>query len=279
MLCGCTGIAEGALIKQYNSRHTGGGFIFTAMVSLFSMLFFVITDKGGFNFSFEILPYSFASGLFYCVASVLTFVAIGCGSFALSMLILSYSGIFSIVYGIFFLKDTVSSFTLIGVFLTFISIFLARETKRESDSGASFKWLVCILASVFGNGMFGVVQKMQQLKFNNEVTNEYMIISLAISTVILFIVGFAQNKKNIKNIFKHGIGYAAVAGISNGTTNFLYLITNTLVKLSVLSPTMAGVKIVLSFIYSITICKEKFSKQRFAAVIIGIVAIVILNLK
>ena len=43
-------MVEGTLIKKYNSKHSEGGFIFTAIVSLFSMVFFIITDKNGLCF-------------------------------------------------------------------------------------------------------------------------------------------------------------------------------------------------------------------------------------
>ena len=279
VLFGCTGIAEAAFYKQYNRHHSEGGFIFTAMVSLFSMLFFVITDKGGFDFRPEILPYAIISGIMYCIAALLTFVAFGCGSFALSVLILSYGGIFSIIYGIFFLKESVTVFTVIGILLSFVSIFLARESRGKDEKGASAKWLICILISFFCNGMFGVMQKMQQLKFNNEVSNEFMIISLAIASLILFAIGVAKGKKDTFTVFRHGIGYAAAAGFSNGATNLIYIIAATLVDISVLSPMAAGAKIVLSFFYSLLVYREKFSGRRIIAVILGTVAVVILNLK
>ena len=45
---------EGIMIKKYNSKHTKGGFIFTAILSLFAMLFFLIldlvTDRTGLYF-------------------------------------------------------------------------------------------------------------------------------------------------------------------------------------------------------------------------------------
>ena len=246
-----TSLVEGTLIKKYNSKYINGGFIFTAMVSLFSMLFFVITDKGGFDFRAEMIPYGIVSGVLYCSASFLTFIALGCGPFALSMLILSYGGVFSIAYGIFFLKDEVSIFTVAGIILIFISLFLNRSEKKNGEKKASFKWLICIGLSFFGSGMFGVMQKFQQIKFNNEITNEYMIVTLGFSAVTLLIIGCIKDFKNIGYIFKHGGLYSSFAGISNGMTNFLGLVANTMLPLSIVSPIKAGTKIVLAFILSV----------------------------
>ena len=65
LLSSGTSLIEGTLIKKYNAKHTKGGFIFTAMVSLFSMLFFVLTDKGGLVFPAEMIPLGIISGFLY----------------------------------------------------------------------------------------------------------------------------------------------------------------------------------------------------------------------
>ena len=89
---------EGVMIKKYNEKHIGGGFIFNALISLFAMLFFFITDKEGLCFPLPLILYGVISGIFFCMALILTFVALGCGSFVLSNLFLSYSLLFSVCY-------------------------------------------------------------------------------------------------------------------------------------------------------------------------------------
>ena len=278
ILC-TTSLAEGVLIKKYNSKHSKGGFIFTAMVSLFSMLFFVITDKGGFDFRLDMLPYGIVSGIFYCSASLLTFIALGCGPFTLSMLILSYAGMLPIGYGIFFLDETLSVTMIIGIILVFVSLFLNRGEKKEEDKKASLSWLICITVSFIGSGMVGVIQKMQQVKFDNSVNNEYMIVTLGFSAAVLFIVGFIKDGKDIPYIFRHGGLYSSLAGISNGTTNFLMILVNTLLPISLASPLRAGMKIILSFAVSLLLFKEKFKKRQIAGVIVGAAAVILLNIR
>ena len=122
----CTSLAEGILIKKYNKKHSKGGFIFTAFVSLFSMLFFlfrdIITDPTGLCFEIKMLPYAIVGGILYCVASLLTYMALQCGSFAISMLILSYSLVISILYGLIFLGESASILTYIGFAIIFVSL-------------------------------------------------------------------------------------------------------------------------------------------------------------
>lgn len=278
LISGITGLVEGTLIKQYNSRHTKGGFLFTALVSLFSMLYFVITDTNGLQFENGIFPYAIVSGLLYCAASFLTFVALSCGSFTLSMLILSYSGVFTVLYGLLFLNETASLFTYVGFAIIVVSLYLVRGEKEDEDTKFSAKWLVCILISFFASGMFAVVQRMQQIRFNDAYTNEFMIVTLGLSAIILFVVGLTRDGKDLGYILKNGGLYATLAGLSNGATNGLGLVINTLIPISLSSPMKAGVKIILSFLLSVLIFKEHFLKRQILGVLLGTIALVFLNL-
>lgn len=273
---------EGIMIKKYNSKHKDGGFIFVAMLSFFSMLFFLITDKGGLIFPIEMIPYGIIAGFFYCMASFLTYVALGIGSFVLTNLFLSYSLLFSVGYGLFFLKEEVTVFTYVGLLLLFIAIFLVRSgnaKEREKGKGMiSVKWVLSVVLSVLGSGMFGVMQKLQQVKFERSCDNEFMIVTLGFSTLTLLIVGLIMNGKEFFYILRHGSLYAGAAGISNGATNLLTLIANALVSLSIAAPIRSGVKIVMSFLISVLIFRERLTRKQTVGVILGTAALILFNL-
>lgn len=275
-------LVEGVLIREYNKKHNKGGFFFTGIVSLFSMFFFVIKDllidRNGFNFNLDILPYGIIAGIFYCAASFLTFIALGCGPFAISRLLLSYGGIFSIFYGIFKLGDRPSVLATIGICLMLISIFFNRQPKEQNAKKASLKWLISITLSVICSGMYSVVQKDQQYTFNKTVDNEFMIIALGFSALVLFVIGFIKDGKDTAYILKNGSLYASVAGLSNGLTNFLIILANGMIEnFSILSPIRSGVGIILSFMVSVLIFKEKFLPRQIFGVILGTAALILLN--
>ena len=277
---------EGIMIKQYNKNHGTGGFFFTALISLFAMLFFLITDHNGLVFRAEMIPYGIASGAFYCMASFLTYVAFGCGSFVLTNLFLSYSLLFSVGYGLIILKEPATLFTYVGLILMMISVFLVRQKaekataqKDEPRVKLSLKWVICVALSVIGSGMFSVMQKLQQVKFHKTCDNEFMIITLLFSAITLFSIGIITNRKNLLYILRHGGIYASVAGISNGATNLLNLVVNAMIPISIAAPTRSGIKIVIGFLISLIIFKEKLSRRQTLGVIIGAIALILLNLK
>ena len=263
-----------------------GGFFFTALISLFAMLFFLITDHNGLVFRAEMIPYGIASGAFYCMASFLTYIAFGCGSFILTKLFLSYSLLFSVGYGLIILKEPATLFTYIGLILMMISVFLVRQKaekatakKDEPRVKLSLKWVICVALSVIGSGMFSVMQKLQQVKFLKTCDNEFMIVTLLFSAITLFSIGIITNRKNLLYILRHGGIYASVAGISNGATNLLNLVVNAMIPISIAAPTRSGIKLVISFLISLIIFKEKLSRRQTFGVIIGATALILLNLK
>lgn len=276
---------EGVMIKKYNSKHDRGGFIFTALISLFAMVFFFITDKGGLCFPPLLILYGIISGAFFCMASFLTYVAFGCGSFMLSNLFLSYSLLFSVGYGLFVLKESATVMTYIGLALMMISVFLVKSKKSQGDAGEgekvriTLKWVICIVLSVIGSGMFGVMQKLQQVQFHKAYDNEFMIVTYAFTVITLLVIGIIMDGKNLFYILRHGGLYATAAGISNGATNFLNLIVNAMLPISIAAPTRSGIKIVISFLIALIIFKEKLDKRQTVGVIMGTVALILLNLK
>ena len=270
------GLAEGVFIKQYNAKHAHGGFLFTGIVSLFAMLYFVFTDKGGFELVPSLLPYALISGLIYCIASLLTYVALACGSFAMSMLVLSYSIVFSIGYGVIFLNETFTAFSIVGFVLLLVSLYLTRGSSLGGK--LSLKWIVCIVISTVANGLYGIVIRMQQIRFDNAYDNECMALCLGFSAVILFAIGIFTDGRYIKEIAKTAIPYAFGSGIINGFRNMLSIVVYTLIPFSMSSALTSGMKIVISFLVSFLLFRERFLKRQVVGVIVGAVALVFLNL-
>ena len=272
------GQIEGVLVKRYNMKHNVGGFIFIGLVSLFASVFFVIMDNDGLCFPRELWIYGIISGVMYCVASILTFVVLGCGPYALSMIILSYSLVFRIGYGLIFLDEPANVCTYLGIFAILVSMYLTRPKKGAQESKATLVWFVSILLSVICAGMFSVITKMQQLKFDNAYNNEYMIITVVFSAVVLIIAGVIKDRKRLPYIMKYGSIYALGAGLSNGAQNLMGMVVNNLLPLSIGTPLSSGLKIVVVFLISKVIFKERFLKRQLAGVLLSIVAMIVINL-
>ncbi len=269
---------EGIFIKHYSSKYDKGGNLFIAFISLFSMLFFVITDKNGLFFSKEILFFGIVAGILYCTASLMTYVAIACGSFGMTNLILSYGMVFSIGYGLIFLRDPAGPLTYTGLAVVLISLFLINSPDKSEKTKVSGKWLLTVFISMAASGMFGVMQKMQQARFDNAYTNEFMIVALGFSAIVLVAFSIYKTPDQLTFFLRHGLGGAVGAGLSNGAANFLSLALLNIMPISIASPTKASTKIVVSFLWAYLVYHERYSKKQLAGVLFGVVAIILLNI-
>lgn len=282
LACVSTSIGEGLVVKKHGSKYSGG-FVFTGIVSLFSMAFFLIKDlltDGVFTFKPEILMFSILGGFLYGMASVLTYEAFSKGSYALSNLILSYALVFKILYGLIVQKETEqsSAFTYIGFAVLALSIYLIKGRGQGEKKPVTVYWLVCIILSFVGSGMYGVVQRIQQKVFSAQYDNEFMVMALGFSAVALIAIGLIKEKNGLKPLYAKGNLYAVGAGAFNGLTNMTSLIINTMFLISRSSVIITGTKLLLVFLISVIFYREKFTKTQIVGAALGAAAVILFNL-
>lgn len=271
---------ESMIVKRYGKKHGAGGMFFNAIICLFAMVFFFLTDKNGLCFPKELWLYGIISCLMFATGFYTMYVALQLGSFVASKLLSSFSGVISIVYGILFLKEPAKFTTYLAIVLVFVSVFLMQwkkpsATEPAEKKGFSAKWLVCILLTAVSNGFIAVISRMQQIRFDNAYDNEFMILSFAGACIALFIMGFAMEREKFRDIFKYGLAYGAGAGLINGAKNLINLWIYLYIPISIATPLKTGLGFILSFVISILFYKEKFTKQQLISVIIGIIAILL----
>ena len=241
------------------------------------MIFFILTDKGGLEFTSKIAVYAVVAGLFYCLASFTTYIALECGSYVVTRLIISYGILVTIIQG-FMLGEAVTVNKCIGIIIILVSLFFVKENNDTGETKISKKWIISISITVVSVGIYGILQRHQQIIFENNYTNEFMIISLGVSGVFLLIGAIVKEGKDLVYVLRHGGLYAVGAGLSNGATNLLTLWVYVLVPLSYSAPVKTGLSIIYSFIVSKVLFKEKFSGKQLFGVFLGMIALVILNI-
>ena len=271
---------EGMTVRAYGKRHAVGGMFFNAVICLFSMIFFFITDKGGLVFTKELIAYGVVSCLMFATGFYTMYAALQTGSFVATRLISSFSIIIAIVYGIAFLKEEAGIFTYIAIAAFLISMFMMNYSKsdKSDDKKFSVKWLVMVILTAVSNGLIAVISREQQLHFGGAYDNEFMILSLGGASVFLLLFGFLNERKNFSYIAKHSIPYGFLAGFFNGARNFIGLIMYFYIPISIVIPLKTGLGFILSFLISVLLYKEEFSKLQIAGVALGTASLVMFNL-
>ena len=111
-------VAGQAIVKKAYTEKTDekGAYIFSALTSFFSMLFFVFSNKS-FQWDMGIVPYAAGFGISFAACALFGVLAVANGSLSLTSLMASYSLMLPTFYGLIFLKDPMSIYLPIGIAL------------------------------------------------------------------------------------------------------------------------------------------------------------------
>ncbi len=280
---------EGMTVKRYGEKYGKGGMFFNAFLCFFAVIYFFISDIGDLNFLSEKLwIFGIVNSFMYAAGFYSMYIALKEGSYGLTRLVTSFTGIVSILYGILFLGDSDKAnwLTYVSIAMIFASLFLMQYQKRSEGEKGSFsvKWLVSVIVTFASNAVIGILGKEQQLQFTDEVTNtnafknEYLIITFLGSALWLFLLGFIYERSSFKATVKTGLFYGAVAGVCNGVSNLFNMISYEYFILSVVTPLKTALGMIFTFLIAIIFYKEKFSLRQYIAVVWGCVAVVLMSI-
>lgn len=278
-LCVITCSIQNVFKKQYNISGTGGEYTFSLVTALFALAFFLVTSKG-IQFPLEILPYAIAFAICYAVATVTMVIAVKIGSLALTSLFLSYSLIIPTLNGLIFLHEKAGVNQFVGISALLISIFLVRGESKKSEKGKkiNIKWVVNVTLCFVANGMCSVIQTSQKVKFDGRLDGNFMIISLILVVFMFVVATFVIEGKKFVPSLKSALILGAPCGIANGATNLLVMVSISFVSSSVFFPIISAGGIVLTFLFSLFLYKEKFIPRQIIGLIFGLLALVFLNI-
>ena len=274
------GIQQIAMIA-HNGKTKNSTFSFCAAGTLVSSLIFIATLRSSFEYSPEVLFYSVAFSLSFCAAVVFSFLAIASGPLSLTSLITGYSLIVPTLYGLIALDEPIKITLIVGLLFLALSLFLInKKAKGNEERGkkVNLKWGIFVTLSFIGNGLGACVQKTQQMRFGGKYVSEFMIVSIAISLLILLTVAIFTERKTMLSNLKRGIPWFSIWGIANGGVNLGTILLAGRLPASVMFPVISAGGIVFAALVSLFVYKEKLSKIQWSGMLLGICAIVLLNL-
>ena len=262
--------------KEYNKKtEKSNAYTFSAVNTLFALLFFVFSSGFKLRFTGEVLVYSVFFGMAFAMAQAGSFFAIKWGALSITLLVTSYSLLIPALYGVLFLKERLSTLGIVGLVLLAISLFMIYDRKEKAMF--SLKWLISVVIAFVGNGLCSTIQKMQQLAFDGGFKHEFMIMALAICLVFNIIMAMA-NRETPRVGWKPCTGYAMLSGTANGIVNLLVMVLTAKIANSILFPSISAGGIALGFFMAIFLYRERLTRLQLAGYLIGTASVVLLNL-
>ena len=167
-------------------------------------------------------------------------------------------------------------FFWIGLVFLLVSLFLINSKKTEVK--ITFRWVIAVALAFLSNGICSVVQNAQQRSFSGEYKSELMIMALAAVGILLLAAAFFAERGEVCTCFKKGGYLMSACGFANGAANLFVMLLATRMNASLMFPIICAGGIILTWALSRFLYKEKLSMSQNVALVLGILAVVFMNL-
>ncbi len=272
---------QNILKKGFNLKYSKSRFAFPALsvvaAAAGSIIYALI--EGNFNFNKEVLPFALFFALVYLLAGIFSMFSVATGPLSLTSLVISYSLLIPTFYGIVALDEKITKIKLVGFLMLAISLLLMNyKGKAKEKTGISLKWVIFVTIAFICNGLCSTVQKVQQIQQPGLYKGEFLVISFVTSAAVLSLIAFFTERETLKVSFKGGMVFWLFCGIANAIVNILVLSLSSKLPASLMFPMISAGGILITFLVSLFIYKEKLTRAQMASVFFGMAAIVLLNL-
>ena len=278
VICIVSGSLQSVFKKKLDAKCEGCEIFLSALISFFALIYFCLFGKS-FVFDFKILPYSIAFSVCYAMAAATCVLALACGSLAFTDLTLAYSGIIPLFYSMFFCDEALKGVQILGILFLGLSFLFTYYPSGQEKGKITLKWIIYVSLLFVSNGMCAVLMRMQQNIFMGEFDSSFMIISLIIAVIFLLILSIIKDGKACFRTLKTGWLLCTLCGGCNGTANYFGLLCLMMIPGVVYYPLTASGGLILSYIFSVTIFKEKFTKNQIIGFILDILSMILINIK
>lgn len=289
-LAALTVTAQNVLKKAFNERG-GSPYLFSAIAAATAGLLLALTNRE-WVWAGELIWPTLGFSLAYAAAGAFSVLAILHGPLAKTSLIVSCSLLLPSLYGILVqgvwlqgqgLFEALSPTLLFGTVLLVVSLVLVNRQKRQTgqEKKVSLRWLLYVLLAFLGNGLCSVVQAAKQDFYGNAGNGVFMVSAMCLSAVLLLVAALFSRPPCacLRTTLMRGWHLAMLCGAANGLTNLLVISLNAAhFPTSITFPVVSGGSILLVFLYSVLVKKERYTPPQYVGYALGAVSLVLLNI-
>ncbi len=267
--------------KAYH-QHSGNAALFNVLKSAAALLCMLGFGLFGFQFHLPTLIYGTVFGLLLAISMYAGYRALCLGPLSFTSLISSFSIVIPILYGIFFCHEALTPWKGLGLLLVAGAICLSVKRNKKDTTYQYKKWALYVAVTFLSNGLCSVVQKMHQRAYPSKYSPEFMIFAMAVCLLAflptLFFGREKSEEKKEKKTVRMTVLFSLLAGVACGVANLLTILLAGRENASVMYPIISVGTILAAQVYGVIVYKERLSAFRIAALLCGIVSVVLLKL-
>ena len=241
---------------------------------------------GSIPLSFFIKTIPLNAIILVIVGAVLLVVSFSCfskglqdGDINICSLLFSMGFLFPTISGLIFWNESFTKFKLLGMILAIVAIVVSglKNKTNPTVKGKKKGFFIPCLCSMLATGGFGIVLTVFRKKCETNELAAFLFATWFLVAVICFFVGCISKKKDTPPQ-KSTIIFSALAGICYGLSVYLQSLLIGAVDVTIVFP-VANIGVLISTVLlSLIFCKQKLTVRSSIVVVIGMLAILVLNL-
>lgn len=278
-------VTQSATTKFFTKTNDNAS-VFNVLKSLAAFLLFgILSLLSGFNSHIPTMVYGALYGLLLSLSMYSGYKALASGPMSLTSLIVSFSIVIPLFYGIIFRGEALSPINIIGLVFLVIAIVFTNINKPQTVQSAkgSGKWAFFVLMTFLTNGFCSILQTAHQTAYKSQYRTEFMLFAMLTTTIIFLAVSLInkisskQTNSSKKTTVKEKL-YATASGVANAFAGYFTICLAGFENASILFPTISAGTILCTLLFGVTVLKEKLKYNHYIAVVGGIAAVVLLKL-
>jgi len=250
--------------------------IMIAVTNLVGTVLFLIV--GGFRVEVSSISlfWAFALAIVMIPYYIMGVKVLSLGSLAIYSMFMMLGGMLvPFFYGVFFLKEELTTGRIAGTILLSLFVILQAlwqkpDKNQTVTKSKKYMFFILCLLIFFLNGMTGVIAKAHEISGNavDEISFSILSCSITAAMSLIFLLFRSKNMRYaLKETFRvYPLVIMTFLGIAAYTGNFLHLKAAAFVPASVQFPLVSGGVIVLSALVSKLIFKENISSKEWISV-------------
>ena len=276
-------------LKKMNAKNLFSTLIVTSAFSALIAIFLFITNaNNGVTISLQTIIWGILFGAISITTLCCENMALQTGPMSYTVFFTSASMVIPTVGGILLWKEPLTISIAAGLFLFLLSFYLILIAGKKENSKGNKIWVVFSLVTWLLNGSSSLITKTHQTIMKGTQSSELMMIGFAVaallsSVTMIFIKIYYRTAYHTKPIQTLKFSpafftFLLLTAIGSGGGNILSTMLAGKVAASILFPFLLGGLTVATTLYSILFEKEKISIWGKIGLLIGIIAIAVINI-
>ena len=266
---------QGGFAKK-NIRTFSDGVFFNGAIFFFSSFVFL---KDALTFNLPTFLFGAAFGILSLIFQLCYIKAMSFGNVSITVLIVNLSMIIPIATSVLCFGEKLGVLRTIGILLTVVALVL--NVSKGGKSTDFKKWLFLSLAASLANGGLAIILQFFGKSEWSDQNKAFVAWNYIVAAIVSFILYGVLKLRGNGITFKlkpSVFGIALCVGIILGVFQALNAYAVSTIDGTLYFPTYNGGSLVLSGIAGVLLLKDKFKLNQFISLLVGIVAIVLLNI-